>query len=167
MNFIDDLEQPLPEADGAKMREELHSLAIFRSLRFCRIFFCLALSVLTILTAMDGYHIWVPLYALLGYFLFYLAVGEWCKKRKTQGFLLQTLRKKYDFSYAGLLNGQLGFAFSFVLLFALQYAYLRNMILSVPALTYAPAILAVLMLALRYLTEPVFLMMLKKEAGGR
>lgn len=151
MEFWDDLEHdPLAPDTGRKMRRELRQLAAFRALEGCRCFLISYLCAFTLVMMVGSYHVPVPLYALLSYFLAYLLIGSWADKYKTPEFLLDSLRLSCHYSYRKYLTEQASLWFAFLLLAAVQYSFLYTVHLNSVLLSFSPAAAAILLLLGRY-----------------
>ena len=173
MPFIDDLGQPIEDSPrkNQDIRRELCLLSEFLALRCCRMLLLLALFSLAIATSIGKSHTPVTLYAMLCYFFLYLISSEWAKsgisrkmaQKKAQEFFLSSLCQRCRFAPDKLLTERLCFWFSFVLLAALQYAFLHTMELESILLTYSPPAAAVTLLLTRYLTQPLFRRWLRRQ----
>ena len=162
-DFTEQASSSEPSRQKQQFQQDLRTLSDFLALCLCRVAFLVLLFLLAIATSIGRSHTPVSLYGLLCYFFVYLILSEYTKKYKTQGFSLPSLRLRYHYRYQKLLTEQLCFWFSFLLLAALQYAFLYTIQLDNPFLTYSPPAIALFLLLLRYLSPPVLRFFLKRQ----
>ncbi len=158
--FLEDFTTPWQKQ---QFRQDLHTLSDFLALCCCRVVFLVLLFLLAVATSIGKSHTPISLYGLLCYFFVYLILSEYTKKYKAQEFSLSSLRLRYHYRYHKLLTEQFCFWFSFLLLAAIQYAFLHTVQLDNPFLTYTPPAIALLLLLLRYLSLPLLRSFLKRQ----